>query len=85
MRARPGANVAPGRIGRLGGDVGATEAVGEGRAELIEDPEQIRAGLSILMARYGDMEFVYNDTVLGKTLLIKVAIEAMTGKKDLAG
>lgn len=58
--------------------------VGQGRAELIEDEEQIKAGLGALMARHGDFDFEYNDAVLSKTLLIKVHIEAMTGKKDLS-
>jgi GMP synthase-like glutamine amidotransferase/nitroimidazol reductase NimA-like FMN-containing flavoprotein (pyridoxamine 5'-phosphate oxidase superfamily) len=58
--------------------------VGHGRAELIEDEEQIKAGLGVLMARYGDLDFEFNDAVLSKTLLIKVRIAEMTGKKDVS-
>jgi len=56
--------------------------IGYGRASFIEDPEEKRKALDIIMAQYADGAFEYSEKALGKALVIRVEIESMTGKKS---
>jgi nitroimidazol reductase NimA-like FMN-containing flavoprotein (pyridoxamine 5'-phosphate oxidase superfamily) len=56
--------------------------IGYGKATLIEDPEEKRKALDVIMAQYADGAFEYSEKVFGKALVIKVEIESMTGKKS---
>ena len=56
--------------------------IGYGRASFIEDPEEKRKALDIIMAKYADGAFEYSEKALGKALVIRVEIESMTGKKS---
>jgi len=56
--------------------------IGYGTAYLIDDPAEKRKALDIIMRQYGDGEFTYSDKILEKTLVIKVEISSMTGKKS---
>ncbi|MGD2097392.1 MAG: pyridoxamine 5'-phosphate oxidase family protein [Desulfobacterales bacterium] len=56
--------------------------IGYGTAGLIEDSEKKRRALDIIMAQYADGAFEYADKALDKTLIIKVDISHMTGKKS---
>ena len=57
--------------------------VGFGKASLIEDPVVKRKALDIIMEHYaGPSSFDYAEKVLGKTVVIKIDIESMTGKKS---
>jgi len=56
--------------------------IGYGTATLIEDPEEKRKALDVIMAQYADGAFEYSEKVFGKALVIKVEIESMTGKKS---
>jgi len=55
--------------------------IGYGTATLIEDPEEKRKALDVIMAQYANGAFEYSEKVFGKALVIKVEIESMTGKK----
>ena len=55
--------------------------IGYGTATLIEDPEEKRKALDVIMAQYADGAFEYSEKAFGKVLVIKVEIESMTGKK----
>ena len=55
--------------------------IGYGTATLIEDPEEKRKALDVIMAQYADGAFEYSEKAFGKALVIKVEIESMTGKK----
>ena len=56
--------------------------IGYGTAGFIEDPEKKRQALDIIMAQYADGAFQYSDKALDKTLIIKIDISHMTGKKS---
>ena len=56
--------------------------IGYGRASFIEDPEEKREALDVIMAQYADGAFEYSEKLFGKALVIKVEIESMTGKKS---
>jgi len=56
--------------------------IGFGKAQLLEDIEEKRKALNIIMGQYSDGTFEYNDAVLKKTFVIKVEIEIMTGKQS---
>jgi nitroimidazol reductase NimA-like FMN-containing flavoprotein (pyridoxamine 5'-phosphate oxidase superfamily) len=56
--------------------------IGYGTASFIEDPEKKRQALDIIMAQYADGDFEYSVKALAKTLIIKIDISHMTGKKS---
>lgn len=56
--------------------------IGYGQAFFVEDPEEKRKALDIIMAQYADGTFEYSEKALGKALVIKVEIESMSGKKS---
>jgi hypothetical protein len=56
--------------------------IGYGTAGLIEEPNEKRQALDIIMGQYANGAFDYSDKALKKTLIIKVDIRHMTGKKS---
>jgi nitroimidazol reductase NimA-like FMN-containing flavoprotein (pyridoxamine 5'-phosphate oxidase superfamily) len=56
--------------------------IGYGTAGFIEEPAEKRRALDIIMGQYADGVFEYSDKALAKTLIIKVDISHMTGKKS---
>ncbi|MBW2002078.1 MAG: pyridoxamine 5'-phosphate oxidase family protein [Deltaproteobacteria bacterium] len=56
--------------------------IGFGKAVLIEDTNEKRKALSIIMSQYSDGPFEFDDAILKKTFVIKVEIESMTGKQS---
>ena len=56
--------------------------IGYGRASFVENPEEKRMALDVIMAQYADGAFEYSEKDLGRVLVIKVEIESMTGKKS---
>lgn len=56
--------------------------IGSGKAVFLADPEEKRQAFDIIMAQYSDEAFDYSDNMLEKTLVIKIEIETMTGKKS---
>lgn len=56
--------------------------IGYGRASFIEDPEEKRRALDVIMAQYADGAFEYSEKAFGEALVIKVEIKSMTGKKS---
>jgi nitroimidazol reductase NimA-like FMN-containing flavoprotein (pyridoxamine 5'-phosphate oxidase superfamily) len=56
--------------------------IGLGRAYLLDSPEAKREALDLIMEHYGGEEpFFYKEKGFHKSLIIKVEIESMTGKK----
>ena len=53
-----------------------------GKAILLEDVEEKRKALNIIMSQYSDRSFQFNDALLKKMAVIKVEIESMTGKQS---
>ena len=56
--------------------------IGFGKAELIDDAEAKRKALDIIMDNYSDRSFEYPTEAVKSTVIIKVEIESMTGKKS---
>ncbi|MGD8962612.1 MAG: pyridoxamine 5'-phosphate oxidase family protein [Desulfobacterales bacterium] len=56
--------------------------IGYGTASFIEDPEKKRRALDIIMGQYADGAFEYSGKALDKTLIIKIDISSITGKKS---
>ena len=56
--------------------------IGEGRAQLLYDPEEKREGLDIIMAQYSGRTFEYPSEMLEKTLVIKLVIDKINGKQS---
>ncbi len=57
--------------------------VGFGRAEIVEDIQEVDKGLRVVMQHYTDMELPFLESVLRKTAIIRITVESMTGKQDL--
>ncbi len=51
-----------------------------GRAVFLEDPGEKKEGLDVIMSQYSQKEFEYSNKMLDKTVVIKIAIDQMTGK-----
>ncbi|MDJ0986772.1 MAG: pyridoxamine 5'-phosphate oxidase family protein [Desulfobacterales bacterium] len=56
--------------------------IGYGTASFVEDSAEKCRALDIIMGQYADGDFEYADKALSKTLVIKVEIHSMTGKKS---
>lgn len=57
--------------------------IGFGKAVILENIEEKRMGLAIIMAHYSDKSFAFDENFLAATAVIKVKIEGMTGKQSL--
>ena len=56
--------------------------IGFGKATLLEDPDDKRHALDIIMRQYTDQSFTFDDKMLNRTAVIRVDIETMTGKQS---
>jgi nitroimidazol reductase NimA-like FMN-containing flavoprotein (pyridoxamine 5'-phosphate oxidase superfamily) len=52
-----------------------------GRAEIVEDPEEKRTGLACILRHYGAGDYSFTEKDLDRVCVVKIAIDAMTGKK----
>ncbi|HTZ39789.1 MAG TPA: pyridoxamine 5'-phosphate oxidase family protein [Syntrophales bacterium] len=57
--------------------------IGMGRARIIEDEKEKRAGLGIIMDHYGGGGDGFDEGSLQRTLVIEVVLESLTGKQSL--
>ncbi len=55
--------------------------IGFGTAEIINDQEDKKKALGIVLAQYSDKEYIFPDDVVTKTAVIKVVIAHVTGKQ----
>ncbi len=56
--------------------------IGFGKAFIIEDEEQKREMMDIIMNQYSEGQFEYSEDLLEMMVIIKVDIEEMTGKQS---
>jgi len=56
--------------------------IGFGQASLVEDFEEKRKALGIIMGQYSDRSFRLSESALKGTAIIKIEITSMTGKKS---
>jgi nitroimidazol reductase NimA-like FMN-containing flavoprotein (pyridoxamine 5'-phosphate oxidase superfamily) len=57
--------------------------IGFGTAVIIDNPNDKRHALNIIMANYTDGQFTYTDEGIRKTAVIRVDIDTLTGKSSL--
>ena len=55
--------------------------IGYGRAAILTDPEEKRHGLTIIMQHYGGGAHDFSDRDLGSVTVIRIMLDALTGKK----
>ena len=55
--------------------------IGFGKATLVEDTEEKREALDVIMSHYSDKEFQFPEDGVNKTAVVKIEIESMTGKQ----
>ncbi len=55
--------------------------IGFGRASFLEDPQEKREALALIMAHYTEGEFEFEETALRKTLVVRVDFDELTGKQ----
>jgi len=56
--------------------------IGYGKASFVTDENLKRQAFDIIMKQYADGSFLYEEASLTSTVIIKVDIESMTGKKS---
>jgi len=56
--------------------------IGCGKASFLEDPEEKRQALEIIMNQYSDKSFRFPEEAINKISVIKIAITSMTGKQS---
>lgn len=54
--------------------------VGAGRAVFLEDREEKRQGLAVLMAHYDDADYTFEDAEVDGVAVLRVHIDELTGK-----
>ncbi|MDP6113299.1 MAG: pyridoxamine 5'-phosphate oxidase family protein [Planctomycetota bacterium] len=57
--------------------------IGFGTAEIVEEMEEKRRGLALLMSQYSDKEFSFPDAAVQRTCVMKVTIDSITGKQSV--
>ena len=56
--------------------------IGFGTATFVEDSEEKRKALDVIMAQYSNRQFEFPDNMVSATAIIRVDIEEMTGKQS---
>ena len=59
----------------------AKSAICRGRVDFIEDLEEKREALNIIMSHYSDKTFEYSDPAVRNVKIWKVAIESVTARE----
>ncbi|MEW5908698.1 MAG: pyridoxamine 5'-phosphate oxidase family protein [Thermodesulfobacteriota bacterium] len=59
-----------------------TSVLAFGKASFIENPDEKRKALDVIMSHYSDAFFSYSSKDLEKIVVIKVVIHEMTGKRS---
>jgi uncharacterized protein len=57
--------------------------IGFGRARIIDEEREKKAGLDVIMAHYGGSGGDYDEKSLQRTSLIEVVLESITGKQSV--
>lgn len=56
--------------------------IGFGKASFLDDPEEKRKALKIIMNQYSDRPFEFSESSIHGTAVIKIEITSMTGKQS---
>ncbi len=61
-------------------DINYRSVIGFGRASIVEDLDEKRRALDLLMAHYSEANYTYPEKALEKTAIVRVDIEQLTAK-----
>jgi nitroimidazol reductase NimA-like FMN-containing flavoprotein (pyridoxamine 5'-phosphate oxidase superfamily) len=56
--------------------------IGFGKAFLVDDPEEKRRALDIIVGHYSDRSYEYTNEAVSRVAIVRVEIESMTGKQS---
>ncbi len=56
--------------------------IGFGKAEIIDNLEEKRAALDIIMNHYSNQNYQYKDEKIKNILIVKITLDTLTGKKS---
>ena len=59
-----------------------SSVIGYGQAEILEDVDDIKEGLDVLMAQFSDKNFTYNEKILSRIAIIKIEMSELSGKSS---
>ena len=59
-----------------------SSVIGYGHAEILENLEDIKDGLDVLMAQFSDRQFTYGQKVMEKIAIIKIQMDELSGKSS---
>jgi len=59
-----------------------SSVIGYGQAEILEDVDDIKEGLDVLMAQFSDEKFTYNEKILSRIAIIKIEMSELSGKSS---
>jgi len=56
--------------------------IGFGRASLVENPADKEQALALIMAQYSKRSFLFPPEMVGRTAVVKITIDSLTGKQS---
>ena len=59
-----------------------SSVIGYGQAVILENVDEIKDGLDVLMAQFSDETFTYNEKLLSRIAIIKVEMSELSGKSS---
>ena len=59
--------------------------IGFGRATLVDEPQEKKRALDVIMRHYGGSSYEYTEKALASVAVVKVEVEHMTGKSSHRG
>jgi hypothetical protein len=62
-------------------DMKYRSVIGSGRASVVVDLESKRQGLAAIMEHYTGKSYVFPEEILKKTVVVKIEVESLSGKK----
>jgi nitroimidazol reductase NimA-like FMN-containing flavoprotein (pyridoxamine 5'-phosphate oxidase superfamily) len=73
--------------GKKGCDWGIqySSVIGFGTASFVEDIEEKKKALHVLLEHYSDKSYEFPEPCLGQVAVIKIRVESMTGKRGVPG
>ena len=62
-----------------------SSVIGFGRASFVEDVEEMKEALGILLEHYSNKQYEFSEQSLQQVTVIKIQVENLTGKSSLLG
>lgn len=62
-----------------------SSVIGFGMASFVEDAEEMKKALSILLGHYSDKKYEFSEHSLKQVTVVKIQVESLTGKSSVLG